>query len=294
MFGAEVVLHGETFDESYAFAQALCEERAATFVPTFDHPHIIAGQGTVALELLEQVPAVDVVMVPIGGGGLIAGMGAVLKTLNPRIRIVGVEAAAVPSMKLAVEQGGPVVAPAERTVADGIAVRKVGALTYDLTMRYVDDIVTVSETEIAQAILQLLEDEKIVAEGSGAASVAAMMQGLGSSRGKRVCCVVSGGNIDVNLLSLIIERGLVAQGRRVQVDVVVPDRPGSLRELTRLVAEHQANVLQVYHDRMFREAPLGDTVIEMVLETRGREHAEQVVEALRGLGHVVTWKGQAK
>lgn len=285
LFGGRVVLHGSGLTESLEHARLLCDTEGRTFIPPFDHPHIIAGQGTVGLELLEQLPYLDAVVVPIGGGGLLAGMAVAIKEVNPRVKLYGVETAAVPKMKAAVEHGAPTTIPGAPTLADGIAVRRAGDLTYPIIDRYVDDIFTVNEAEIADAILQLLEDEKVVAEGAGAVAVAAMLQRPAALASRRVACLITGGNIDVNLLSLIIERGLVAQGRRVRMTVTTIDRPGGLSRLTDLVAKMSANVLQIQHDRTFNSAPLGMTTIELTLETKGPDHADEVAAALRDAGY---------
>jgi threonine dehydratase len=286
-FGARVVLHGEDFDEAFAYAQRLVAEEGRLFVHPFDDPDIIAGQGTIGLELLEQNPYLDCVVVPVGGGGLISGLAAAIKETNPRIRVVGVEAAAVPSMRASLDAGHPVLVPPARTMADGIAVREVGALTFAMVQRYVDDVVTVSEDAIANAVLRLLETEKTVAEGAAAATAAAALAGLTGVKGKKVCCVISGGNIDVNILSRIIERGLVADGRIARIDVAVPDRPGSLARLTAVVAARRGNILQIEHDRARPGLDVGDTMVELLLETRGPEHRGELIDAIRAEGFAV-------
>ena len=283
-FGADVILSGSDFDEAFAEAQKLTQQEGWTFVHPFDDLAVIAGQGTIGLELLEQNPYLDCVLVPVGGGGLIAGIAVAMKETNPRIRIVGVESAALPAMKASHDAGELVDVPVGRTIADGIAVRRVGDLTFDLVERYVDDLVTVSEDAIANAILRLLETEKTVAEGAGAAPSAAALAGLSGVTGKRVCCLVSGGNIDVNILSRIIERGLVADGRLARFEVIMPDRPGSLATLCKVLAECRANVLEIDHERTFADMALGDTAIGMVLETRGPEHIDRVFSKIHSTG----------
>ena len=283
-FGANVVLSGSDFDEAFAEAKRLTAVEGWTFVHPFDDRAIIAGQGTIGLELLEQNPYLDCVVVPVGGGGLIAGIAVAMKETNPRIRIVGVESAALPAMKASHEAGELVDVPVGRTVADGIAVRRVGELTFELVERYVDDLVTVSEDAISNAILRLLETEKTVAEGAGAAPSAAALAKLTGVTGKRVCCLVSGGNIDVNVLSRIIERGLVADGRLARFEVIMPDRPGSLAGLCKTLADCRANVLEIDHERTFADMALGDTAIGIVLETRGPEHINEVSSRIRATG----------
>lgn len=287
-FGAEVVLFGENFDEAYAHACTLAEELGREFVHPFDDAAVIAGQGTIGLELLEQNPYLDCVVVPVGGGGLIAGIAVAIKETNPRIRVVGVESVEASAMRASLDAGQRVVSPVGLTMADGIAVREVGELPFQLVQHYVDDIVTVSEDAIANAILRLLETEKTVAEGAGAAPSAAALAHLTGVSGSRVCCLVSGGNIDVNVLSRIIERGLVADGRLVRIRVIVPDRPGSLAQLCSSLGDMHVNILQIHHERTFADTALGDTAVELVLETRGPEHIAEAVAFVRGTGFTVT------
>jgi threonine dehydratase len=286
-FGGKVVLEGSNYDEAYRCATEIAEREDRCFVHPFDDPAVIAGQGTLGLEILEQNPYIEAVVVPVGGGGLISGIAAALKETNPRIRVIGVEPQSLPSMRTAIDEGGPVEIPPSRTLADGIAVRKVGRFTHATVSRYVDEIVTVSEEEIANAILVCLEEEKFMVEGAGAAPVAALLAGkLSNIAGRKVCLVVSGGNIDVNVLSRIIERGLVAAGRLVRLDLQIEDVPGRLAELLTLMAELRANVLQVSHNRTFMESsPLGATNVELTLETRGPEHIDQLRAALKERGY---------
>lgn len=283
-YGARVLLHGESYDEAAAEARRIAAETGMTLVHPFDDEAVIAGQGTLGLELIEQLPDLDVVIAPIGGGGLIGGIGLAIKSLRPETAVYGVEAALVPSMQRALANGAPVLCDAARTLADGIAVREVGAHTLPLVQRYVDRIVSVEEEDIAQAVLLLLEREKTVAEGAGAAPLAAALYGELPIEGKRVALVVSGGNIDVNVLSRIIDRGLVKSGRSMRVRVLVPDVPGSLARLLAVIAKHQANVLQVHHDRVAARTELGVTAVELVLETRGLEHIVELEQALTTAG----------
>ena len=287
--GAEVVLHGASYDEACEEALRRCGEEGRTFVHPFDDEAVIAGQGTIGLELLEQNPYLEAVVVPVGGGGLVSGIAVAMKETNPRIKIFGVETARLPSMKRAVAEGRPVTLPAAKTIGDGIAVRRAGELTLPLVMKYVDDIVTVDEEELANAILLLLEREKTVAEGAGAAPLAALVQGkLPQLTGKKVAVLVSGGNIDVTLLARIIERGLVKDGRLVRLLVHVGDVPGALHRLTGLVAEHRANVIEIQHDRASSKVSLGDTAIELTLETRGPVHVEELCATLTEHGYEIS------
>ncbi|MFZ9886518.1 MAG: threonine ammonia-lyase [Myxococcota bacterium] len=288
-YGAEVVLHGATYEEALARAQQITEERQAVYLHGFDDDYIIAGQGTLGLELVEQNPYASVVVLPVGGGGLIAGVALALKTVNPSVRIVGVEVSGAPSMQRAIENGGPVTIIPERTLAEGIAVGRVGQRCYEICRDHVDAWVNVEEDEVARAILYLLEQEKTVAEGAGAAAVAALLAGKVEVAPKsKVIAVVSGGNIDVNMISRIIERGLVESGRLYRCRVTVPDRPGSLATMLRVIADLQANVLEVQHERAFLRGSLGRVTIETVVETKGHEHCRELVTALEGKGFVVT------
>lgn len=285
--GARVVLHGSSYDEAYAEARRLEKEEGLTFVHPFDDPAVVAGQGTMGLEILEQVPDLDAVVVPVGGGGLVTGLGVAVKALSPRTRVVGVETEALPCLLAAVEAGHLVTLEGASTIADGIAVKRAGEIAFEHVHRVVDDLVTVSEEEIASAILYLLEKEKTVVEGAGAVGVAAMMHHkLRGLEGKRVCAVVSGGNIDVNLLARVIERGLAKEGRLVRIDIKLLDKPGQLAKVSSVIAHHKANVIEVHHSRAFSER-FGDTTLLLTLETRGPEHIEEILRALRERGYPV-------
>ena len=279
-YGAETLLHGNDYDAAYAEAVRLSRASGLCFISAFDDPWVIAGQGTIGIELYEQNPDLEVVVVPVGGGGLIAGIALALKTLLPKIRIIGVQAEAVPSMKAALERGGPAELAPATTIADGIAVRAVGTLPFELVQRYVDEIVTVNEREIANAVLLLLEIEKTVAEGAAAVPLAALVNKKIPVTGKNVGLVVSGGNIDMNLISRIIETGLVQDGRLSRFAIVISDRPGSLARLAQRVADLGANILQITHSRSFGKMAIGETEVELILETAGPEHLERIYSAL--------------
>ena len=279
-YGATSVLSGHDYDSALAEALRLSEERKLTFVSAFNDPWIVAGQGTIGLELYEQNPDLDAVVVPVGGGGLIAGMALALKTLIPRIRIIGVQAEAVPSMKAALANGAPAQMPPATTIADGIAVRMVGATPFELVKSYVDEIVTVSEREIANAVLLLLEIEKTVAEGAAAVPLAAVINKKISLPKNNIGLIVSGGNIDMNLISRIIETGLIQDGRLGRFSIVISDRPGSLARLAQRVADLGANILQISHSRGFGEMAIGETEVELILETAGADHIERIYAAL--------------
>jgi threonine dehydratase len=284
-FGAEVLLHGANYDESCAEAVRLCDEQQLTFIHPFDDAGVMAGQGTIGLELLEQVPQLEAVVVPIGGGGLIGGIACAIKESHPQIRIVGVQTSRLPSMQAAVEAHHPVTVDPATTIADGIAVRRAGDLTFPLVERYVDEIVTVEEDEIASAILMLLEREKTLAEGAGAAALAALLEHRTSLHGAHTAVLVCGGNIDVTLLSRIIERGLVKDGRMIRLRIVLLDKPGALHELTRLIADQRANIIDTLHNRAYYGVNLGDTVVDITMETRGPQHVAELLAALTAEGY---------
>jgi threonine dehydratase len=284
-FGAEVVLFGANYDEACEEATRLCEAEGMTFIHPFDDPIVMAGQGTIGLELLEQVPELEAVVVPIGGGGLIGGIACAIKESRPDIRVVGVQASRLPSMVAAVERHHPVTVDPATTIADGIAVRRAGDVTFPVVERYVDEIVTVDEDEIASAILVLLEREKTLAEGAGAAALAALLQRKTTLNGANTAVLVGGGNIDVTLLSRIIERGLVQDGRLIRLRIHLLDKPGALADLTRLIASHRANIVDTLHNRAYYGVNLGDTVIDITMETRGREQVEELLAALTAEGY---------
>ena len=284
-YGAEVVLGGANYDEAFEQALLRAREQGLTFVHAFDDDAVIAGQGTLGLELLAQHSDVDAVVVPIGGGGLIGGVACAVKESNPRIQIFGVQPARLPSMKVAVAEGKPVTIKAAATVADGIAVRRAGDRTLPLVQKYVDDIVTVDEEEIANAILLLLEREKTLAEGAGAAALAALLNHKLPVHGKKVAILVCGGNIDVTLLSRIIERGLVKDGRLVRLRVHLPDYPGALHRLTGILAQHRANIVETSYDRAYYGVNLGDTAIDITMETKGPDHIAELLTALDVAGY---------
>jgi threonine dehydratase len=279
-YGAQTVLHGADYDAAFAEAQRLAQEKGLILIHGFNDPWVVAGQGTIGLELYEQNPDLNAVVVPVGGGGLIAGVALILKTIDPKIRIIGVQAEALPSMKAALEKGGPVRLPPAMTIADGIAVREVGETPFALAKNYVDEIVTVSEGEIANAVLLLLETEKTVAEGAAAAPLAAVInKKLGLASGN-VGLVISGGNIDMNLISRIIEKGLIQDGRLSRLSVVIPDRPGALARLAQRIAELGANILQIGQSRGFGQVAIGETEVEFILETTGSDHIQRLCEGL--------------
>ncbi len=284
-YGAEVILHGANYDEACEEAVRRSQQFGMTFVHPFDDEVVIAGQGTMGLEILQQVPDIDAVIAPIGGGGLIAGVACAVKATNPQVRVIGVQPARLPSMKVAIAEGHPVTLSPAATIADGIAVRRAGEKTLPLIQKYVDDIVTVDEEEIANAILLLLEREKTLAEGAGAAAIAALINRKTPLSGKKVAVLVCGGNIDVSLLSRIMERGLVKDGRLVRLRVHLPDYPGALHRLTGILAQHRANIVETSYDRAYYGVNLGDTAIDITMETRGPDHIAELLSALSANGY---------
>ncbi len=284
-YGAEVVLHGANYDEACEEALRRSEQSGMTFVHPFDDEVVIAGQGTMGLEILQQVPDMEALVAPIGGGGLIAGVACAVKETNPKVRVIGVQPARLPSMKVAIAEGHPVTLSPAATIADGIAVRRAGEKTLPLIQKYVDDIVTVDEEEIANAVLLLLEREKTLAEGAGAAAIAALINRKTPLNGKKVAVLVCGGNIDVSLLSRIMERGLVKDGRLVRLRVHLPDYPGALHRLTGILAQHRANIVETSYDRAYYGVNLGDTAIDITMETRGPDHIAELLSALSASGY---------
>ncbi len=286
-YGADVVLHGANYDEAYEEAVRRASIEGLTFVHAFDDDAVIAGQGTLGLEILQQQPEIEAVVAPIGGGGLIGGIACAIKETNPKVRVFGVQPARLPSMKVALAEGKPVTLSPAATIADGIAVRRSGDRTLPLVQKYVDDVVTVDEEEIANAILLLLEREKTLAEGAGAAAMAALLNHKLPLDGKRVVALVCGGNIDVTLLSRIIERGLVKDGRLVRLRVHLPDYPGALNRLTAILAQHRANIVETSYDRTYYGVNLGETAIDITMETRGPDHIAELLLALSTGGYVL-------
>ncbi len=285
-FGAEVILHGANYDAAYAEARRRCDRDGSTFIHPFDDADVIAGQGTIGLELLEQVDGLEAVVVPVGGGGLIGGVACAIKSLRPAVRVIGVQTARLPSMQAALDAGEPITIDAATTIGDGIAVRRAGGKTFPLVQAYVDEIVTVDEDEIAASILVLLEREKTLAEGAGAAALAALLQRRTSLQpGTRTAVLVCGGNIDVTLLSRIIERGLVQDGRLIRLRIHLLDRAGALQDLTKIIAEHGVNIVDTLYNRAYYGVNLGDTTIDITMETRGRDQADELLSVLTRNGY---------
>lgn len=283
-YGADVCLVPGVYDDAYQKAIELRDEKGYTFVHPFDDPNVIAGQGTIGLELIDQVKDMDAVVVPVGGGGLISGVAFALKTLNPHIKVYGVQAAGAASMVQSLHVHKRECLSYVSTIADGICVKEPGELTYEICSKYVDDIVTVSEDEICAAILQLLEKEKVVAEGAGATSVAAVMFNKVPVKGKKVVCIVSGGNIDVTILNRVVERGLAKSGRIAIINVELDDKPGKLVEVASVIAKAGANITNVYHDRNSDSEKVNSCILRVICETRNQEHVAAINNALRESG----------
>lgn len=287
-YGAEVRLIPGTYDDASAYAMKMCKEEQMTFVHPFDDPYVIAGQGTVGLEILEQLPDVDVILCPIGGGGLISGLAYAVKQLRPECKVYGVEAAEAASMKASLEAKNKVTLSSANTFADGIAVKRPGDLTYQMVNQYVDGIVSVSEDEIAATILFLIEQRKLVCEGAGAVSAAAMIfDKIPNLQGKKVCCLLSGGNIDVNILSRVIYRGLLASGRRAEIKLSLPDKPGQLAAVAKIVSSCGGNVIGVDYGPGLMDSALASCVLNLQLETRDFAQIGEIYAALASAGYDV-------
>ena len=286
-YGANVVLVDGVYDDAYAEAVRLRDEQGLTFIHPFDDYRVMAGQGTIGLEILEQLPDVDVILVPIGGGGLISGLAYAVKHLKPSCQVIGVQAAGAASMVDSLEAGHILTLPSVHTIADGIQVKTPGDLTFEMCRRYVDKVVAVSENEIAGAILSVLEKQKLVAEGAGAVGIAAAMYHKVDLQGKTVCALLSGGNVDVTMLERIITRGLAKAGRTANFATVLPDQPKTLATLLNIMSDMGVNVLEVNHERGNLKAPVGSCVVHLLVETRDALHVQQVYEALRSQGYPI-------
>lgn len=286
-YGAKVVLHGAIYDEAYARACEIVEEEGAEFIHPFDDEDVMAGQGTIALEILSDLPTVDMIFVPAGGGGLISGISACVKQINPRIQVIGVQAEGANSIVASFQKEKILPSSSVHTIADGIAVKTPGEKTMGYINQYVDKMVTVSDAEIAAAILLLLERTKQVVEPSGAAPLAAVLNQKIDIAGKKVCCVLSGGNIDMSFIHKIVEKGLVTRGRHLKFSTIMPDAPGALERFAHLVADNNANIIRFQHDRVQADLDIGDAIIHVVCEVGGKEHGERLLAALRKNGYQI-------
>lgn len=288
-YGAQVVLHGDVYDDAYAHALELVKEHNALFIHPFDDEDVIAGQGTVALELTSDMPDLDAIIVPAGGGGLLAGIAYAVKHINPKIKVIGVQAERADAIVQSFKTGKPVESDKIFTIADGIAVKKPGEKTLQLIQKYADDMMTVSDDEIAATIIQLMERAKQIVEPAGATSLALALSGRLNLIDKKVACVLSGGNIDVGFIHKIIEKGLVSRGRQMKFSVVLADKPGSLEEFARIMGAHGANIVSVQYDRMSAELQLNETILHVACEVSGFEHGRRVIGALEKTGYNITF-----
>ncbi len=291
--GAEVILYGAAFDDAVAHAQSICDQRGMVYIHAFDDPLIIAGQGTMGLEIVEAINDLSIVVVPIGGGGMISGIAIAIKSLMPDVRIIGVQAAGCAPVIESLRAGEPLLSPTARTIADGIAVKRPGKLTLPIIQQYVEAVVTVDDDEIARAIAHVVQNDRMVVEGAGAAGVAALLSRRVQIRSdEKVCVVLGGGNIDTNMLSRVLEQSAVRQGRFLLLKTTTDDRPGNLAPLIGRVAEAGANVIDVFHRRAVWLAPLDRVGIELVLEVRDEEHGQAVIRHLTSCGYHVERVGQ--
>lgn len=286
-YGAKIALHGDFYDAAYEYALEVQKKSGAVFIHPFDDEDVIAGQGTISLEILKSLPTVNAVLVPAGGGGLLGGMAACIKQINPSVRVIGVQAAGADSIARSFALGENVTTETVATIADGIAVKHPGELTMSLIHEYVDEMVTVTDDEIAEAILLLLERTKMVVEPAGAAALAAAINKKADIAGKRVVCVLSGGNIDVGFIHRVVEKGLVTRGRQMKFQTVMKDAPGNLQRVSTIVADCGANIIMVQHDRLNTNLQLGDAILHVACEVGSLEHGKQLVRALEAGGYKV-------
>jgi len=286
-FGAEVILAGANYDEAYAYAVSYGKENSLTFIHPFEDEEVMAGQGTIGLEILSKCQEIDAVVVPVGGGGLIAGISTAIKSINPKVEVIGVSALGAPAFRNSFDSKKAIDSTGVRTIADGIAVRDTSEVTLSYALKNVDRIISVDDEEIASAILYLLEKQKLVVEGAGAVGVAALLHHeLDHLKGKKVAVVLSGGNMDVTLLSVIIEKGLLKSGRKMKVTVTLVDKPGSLMRFTEILKELNANIVHIAYDRTSISLDYGDANVTVHMETKGEEHQQEIRTALKAEGYL--------
>ena len=286
-YGAEVILHGSNYDEAYAYAMEFGKENKLTFIHPFEDEEVMNGQGTVALEMLDEISDLDAVIIPVGGGGLIAGMASVIKQVNSKIKVIGVSASGAPALKNSYDLGRAVDSTSVRTIADGIAVRDTSTITLELLKSNVDEFICVDDEEIASAILFLLEKQKLVVEGAGAVGVAALIYNkLDGLKGKKIAVVLSGGNMDVTLLNVIIEKGLLKSGRKMKLTVTLVDKPGSLKRFTEILQDLNANIVHIAYDRTSISLDYGDANVTVHMETKSDEHQVEIRTALEKEGYL--------
>lgn len=287
-YGAQVKLVDGTYDDAYEAALELYRENGYTFIHPFDDEDVIAGQGTIGLEILEQLPDAECVMVPVGGGGLISGVAMAVKMLNPSVKVYGVQAQGAPSMQQSVSRREKITLDTVSTIADGIAVKTPGDITFDICSKYVDDIITVSDDEISSAILTLIEQQKLITEGAGAAAVAGAMFNKVPVKGKKTVCLLSGGNIDVNILSRVIKRGLLKSGRTYSLNIELIDKPGQLKGVSAIIADLGANVIAIHHERADANSDINGCYLRVIMETRDFDHIEEIKYALTKAGYKIS------
>jgi threonine dehydratase len=286
-YGAEVILAGANYDEAYAYAKEYGKKNSLTFVHPFEDEEVIAGQGTVAIEILDSINSLDAVIIPVGGGGLIAGMSLAIKELNPKVEVIGVSALGAPAFKTSFDKQEAIDSVSVRTIADGIAVRDTSEVTLSYALKHVDRVISVDDEEIASAILYLLEKQKLVVEGAGSVGVAALLHNkLSHLKGKKIAIVLSGGNMDVTLLSVIIEKGLLKSGRKMKLTVTLVDKPGSLMRFTEILQELNANIVHISYDRTSISLDYGDANVTVHMETKGEEHQKEIKRKLKNEGYI--------
>ncbi len=286
-YGANVILSGNCYDDAYAKAVEVAAEKGSTFIHPFNDPFVMAGQGTIALEVLEKCPEVDVVLIPVGGGGLAAGISFAIKSIRPSCLVYGVEPKGAASMQLSLKNKKPTTLPSMMTISDGVAVKTPGDLTFDVCQKTLDGIITISEEETASAILTLMEKQKLVTEGSGAVSVAAAMYNKLDFKGKNVVAINSGGNIDVNIIERVISNGLAKSGRSTKISTVIADKPNNLRNLLDIFSSTGANIVSINHDRANNDAEIGFCVVDIVAETRNKEHIQHLRATIKQKGYKI-------
>lgn len=291
-YGAKAELYGDCYDDAYLRAREIEKTEGAAFIHPFDDEEVIAGQGTLGLEMLEEVPDLDCVIVPTGGGGLLAGVALAVKSINPKVSVIGVQAEGAPAIALSFREKKHIATDSVYTIADGIAVKNPGDITMKIIDKYADDVVTVSDGDIASAIIHLIERTKLVVEPAGATPLALLLSGKLNVRGKKVACLLSGGNIDVSTIGKIIDRGLVSRGRKIEFSIQLQDKPGMLEKVSHILASENANVISITYDRMSADLELGETILHIGCEVGGKEHSERVAKALTDSGLKVLENGR--
>ena len=286
-YGTEIILYGSHYDDAFSHAQEIAQKTEKILIPAFDDPHVIAGQGTIGLEIAPELGNDTAIVVPVGGGGLISGIAISAKALYPNVPIIGVQANSCPAIIRSMEKKGPVAVDIGPTLADGIAIKRPGDLTFPIIQRYVDEMVGVGEEGIAGAIMNLLEKVNIIAEGAGATPLAALMDHKVATKAKRYVLIISGGNIEVNTIDRILQKGSVKMGRLIRIEVNLLDAPGSLWGLLGVIAREKANILHIFHDRLALENPIEVSRVKLNLETRGHDHAKDILDKLRDAGYDV-------